>query len=181
MQHATHTYTGLVLALVTSLIAACGGIAGVTTTDSTPSLESDLRTVAETWQGTPYEPGGSDMSGIDQVTFVRRIYEEIFSIDLPRTPSRIAGAGQEVGREELQAGDILIFQLSSGPSHVGIYLGANEFAHVSIENGVTIDRIDQASWRTAFQVARRLDLPGIEPAQTTQSEQSPTKRRRTGW
>jgi len=180
MRYAIHTCAVLALALSASLMAACGGLAD-TTTNSTPSLESYLRTVAETWHGTPYEPGGTDMSGVDQVTFVRRVYEEIFSIDLPRTPSRIAGTGKEVRRIDLQAGDLLIFRLSSGPSHVGIYLGANEFAHVSVENGVTIDRIDQASWRTAFQVARRLDLPGIESIRTTQSEESPPKRRRTGW
>ena len=180
MEHMHRICTGLVLLLLAFMPAGCGSMAGTTTSKSS-TVEADLRAAADAWHGTPYAPGGTDFSGVDPMSFVRRLYEDLFSIDLPRTPSRIAEAGEEVARDDLMAGDLIIFKLSSGPTHIGVYLGRSEFAHVSVENGVTISRMDETAWRDTFATARRLELPGREVKQEADDNEQPAGRRRTGW
>ena len=171
---------GACLLLLGLGLARCGGIAS-TTDSSNATTEDDLRAAEKAWHGSPYVPGGTDPSGIDPVSFVRLLYDELFSIELPRTPSRIAKAGQEVTKSDLQAGDLVLFRESNGPMHVGIYLGRGEFAHVSIKDGVTISRMGDAAWRHTFATARRLPLPGRTTLQEEQKPERPAGGRRTGW
>ena len=174
------TLTGLGLFALALLHAGCGTVSG-TAGSHAQSVEADLRAAQEAWHGTPYAPGGSDLTGIDQISFVRRLYEDLFAIDLPRTPSRMAEAGQEVQRNDLRAGDLVLFRLAAGPSHVGIYLGRNEFAHVDIDSGVAIGRMDDAAWSDAFLTARRLNLPGQPSRQEPAPKGRPGGGQRTGW
>ena len=180
MEHMHRTFTGVGLFLLALMLANCGSMAGTTHSESA-NLEDDLRAAEKAWHGSPYAPGGTDFSGVDPVSFVRRLYEELFSLELPRTPSRIATAGQEVAKNDLKAGDLVLFKLSSGPTHVGIYLGRGEFAHVSVEDGVTISRMGDAAWRDTFTTARRLQLPGKVVKQEDRGAKRPTGRQRTGW
>ena len=145
------------------------------------AMNSDLREAALTWEGTPYEPGGSDLGGIDGVGLVRLLFQELYAIELPLTVSRITNAGEEVERNALRSGDILIMKLSSGISHLGIYLGRNEFLHVPVEKGVIIDRIDSGDWTAAFQGARRMDISGSPSSQASRPDPAPSTGRRTGW
>jgi cell wall-associated NlpC family hydrolase len=57
---------------------------------------------------------------------------------------------------ELQAGDLVFFQPSSYPRHVGIYLGGSEFVHASKSKGVTLSRIDETCWGKYYWTARRI-------------------------
>jgi cell wall-associated NlpC family hydrolase len=69
-----------------------------------------------------------------------------------------------VGREDLSVGDLVFFRTyAKFPSHVGIYLGDNQFIHASsTERKVTIDRMDAPYFIKRFVGARRLPLD--EPA-----------------
>ena len=164
------------------MLGGCAGTAGTTGSVTTArNLEADLRAAQEVWQGTPYVPGGVDFSGIDPVSYVRRLYEELFEVELPRTASRIAEQGNEVARQNLRVGDILLFKMKSGPTHIGIYLGSNEFTHVSVEEGVMVSRMDADEWRQTFATARRLDLPGQEVRPEPSPPQRKTGGQRTGW
>ena len=173
-----YTWTSLGLCALAILAGSCGSSAGTRATEPT-SLEADLRAAADTWMGAPYAPGGTDMSGVDPVAFVRRLYDDLYGINLARTPSGIASAGEAVEPDNLAAGDLLIFRLPSGLMHVGIYLGSREFSHVSVENGVTVAQIDDAAWHDTLVATRRLSLPGVS-AQESRNEQ-PRRRNRTGW
>ena len=69
--------------------------------------------------------------------------------------------GTSVSMSELQPGD-LVFFLKSGSgasraSHVGIYIGGNQFVHASTPTvGVIVSDMDSAYYGTGFVGARRL-------------------------
>ncbi len=92
--------------------------------------------------GTPYRWGGSSGEGFDCSGLIQFAYRQQ-GIELPRSASAQASAGQSVDRElaKLQAGDILTFSNSGGPvTHVGLYVGGGEFIH-SATGGVQRSRL----------------------------------------
>ena len=98
--------------------------------------------VVKTFLGVPYKLGGSTLKGIDCSAFVRKIYE-IFNIELPRTTREQFSIGKKIGKEQLEEGDLVFFRRRGNSSHVGIYIGDNQFVHASSYNRqVKIDYLD---------------------------------------
>ena len=88
------------------------------------SLGETIVSTAKKYIGTPYSYGSSSSSAFDCSGFTQYIYKQ-HSINIPRSSSEQATAGSEVSKENLQAGDLVIFSntYKSGPSHAGIYVG----------------------------------------------------------
>ena len=59
--------------------------------------------------------------------------------------------------EELQFGDLVFFNTTGrSPSHVGIYLEDDLFAHASVTYGVTISSLESTYYRKRLVGARRV-------------------------
>ena len=108
------------------------------------------------WKGTQHRLGGTGRKGIDCSGFVRAVYKNVFTIDLPRTTKEQVKQGVPIKRDALQAGDLVFFKPPTYPRHVGIYLNGNEFVHASKNKGVIISRIDSYYWGEYYWTARRL-------------------------
>ncbi len=93
--------------------------------------------------GTRYRWGGESTRGFDCSGFVRYVFRETEGITLPRTSREQAKFGQAVSRNSLQPGDIISFATGGGSrvSHVGMYIGDNQFIHSSSSRGVRIDTL----------------------------------------
>ena len=95
----------------------------------TSPSESAVIGEAKKYLGVPYLWGGTDPSkGLDCSGFTRLVYENL-GIDLPRTSSQQATAGEAVASlADARAGDLVFFDYSARPGidHVGIYLGAGK-------------------------------------------------------
>ena len=115
-----------------------------------PDERSLLVRVVKTFLGVPYKLGGSTLQGIDCSGFVRKIYE-IFNIELPRTTREQFSIGKKIGKEQLEEGDLVFFRRRGNSSHVGIYIGANQFVHASSSNRqVKIDYLDAPYYSKRF-------------------------------
>jgi cell wall-associated NlpC family hydrolase len=114
--------------------------------------------------GVPYVYGGTGPSGFDCSGLVFKVFGE-HGIPLPRTAGAMASMGEAVSREDLQPGDLIIFQ---NPGHVGIYIGDGNFIHSSSYRniGVTITPIDQSNYVRRYSTARRV----IQPDDLTANE-----------
>lgn len=117
---------------------------------------SKLYPFQEQWHRTPYRYGGAGPRGIDCSAFVQRAYRDLFGIALPRTTRQQANCGSAVDRQELQAGDLVFFRTSGRDRHVGIYLEAGKFMHVSTRYGVMISSMDKPYWKRHYWTTRRI-------------------------
>ena len=107
--------------------------------------------VVKNFLGAPYRLGGSTLRGIDCSALVKRIYE-IFDVTLPRTAREQLRFGKAVGKEELQEGDLVFFKtLRANRTHVGIYIGNQEFVHASShKREVKVDSLDIPYFNKCF-------------------------------
>ena len=119
--------------------------------------------VVRSYEGVPYKLGGNSMRGIDCSAFTKKVYG-VFSVDLPRTAREQLQRGIRVGRDELDTGDLVFFQTRRNRIHVGIFLGRNEFFHLSSRSRAgKVDNIDTTYFSTRFISGVRLkedDRPG---------------------
>ena len=110
------------------------------------------------WQGTPYQLGGTDRSGIDCSAYMQVLFSDQFRADLPRTTLEQMRLGEAVSRRDLQAGDLVFFSPSSKSRHVGVYLSDGYFVHAGSGSGVTVSHLDQSYWLQSYTTARRVLL-----------------------
>lgn len=106
--------------------------------------------MVKSYEGVPYKLGGNSLRGIDCSAFTRKVYG-IFSVDLPRTAREQLQCGTRVGRDSLDTGDLVFFQTRKYRIHVGIFLGGNEFFHLSSRNRAgKVDNIDSTYFSSRF-------------------------------
>lgn len=129
------------------------------------------------WLGTPYRFGGTSDRAIDCSAWTQRVFTEVASIGLPRTAREQFQVGQKIKRNNLQFGDLVFFHTYSRrfPSHVGIYLGDNLFAHASSRYGVTVSSLESTYYNKRFIGGKRLsskDINQYTKGKTNEDEES---------
>lgn len=108
------------------------------------------------WEKTPYRFGGNNRNGIDCSALVQNIYQDSFNVSLPRTTSTQVLRGTQINKNNLQVADLVFFKTSHAMRHVGIYIGDNQFIHVSTSRGVMISSLDNVYWRSKYWQSRRV-------------------------
>ncbi|HXG31584.1 MAG TPA: LysM peptidoglycan-binding domain-containing protein, partial [Thermodesulfobacteriota bacterium] len=124
---------------------------------------NSIISVAKRFLGAPYKFGGnSPIRGLDCSAFVNKVFG-FFDVDLPRTARDIYKIGQDVSKDELATGDLVFFRTyASYPSHVGIYIGDDEFIHASSKaKKVTIDSMNLPYYRRRYIGAKRIEVSGL--------------------
>jgi cell wall-associated NlpC family hydrolase len=122
------------------------------------AAEAKLRSVAESWMGTPYELGGESRDGVDCSALVQALYDEAFNMDLPRTTGKQAGVGRSVSRSNMRPGDLVFFRTADQQKHVGAYLDNGTFVHASSSSGVTVSPLRYDYWQSNYWTTRRLGV-----------------------
>lgn len=120
-----------------------------------------LITNALQFQGILYKRGGqSPSTGFDCSGYVQYIFKESYGKTLPRSAAEMAKLGEPIDLHNLQAGDLVFFNTRKRPnSHVGIYLGNQEFIHAPTRGSrVRINRLDERYWSSSYELARRYSL-----------------------
>ena len=112
---------------------------------------------AKQYIGVPYVWGGESPSGFDCSGFVQYVFRQN-GIRLNRTVVTQYTHGYAVSKSNLQPGDLVFFQntYGSGLSHIGIYIGNNQFIHASGSQGVTISSLSNSYWISHYHSARRV-------------------------
>lgn len=183
---------GVVIALCAATAMAAGG--GVRAQESAPKGFVDtasgvVKTAANSaWQttqqlssyalgllGVNYKFGGNTPeSGLDCSGLVRYVFQQVTGVDLPRTAKAMSGVGDSVAITDLKPGDLVFFNTRRFAfSHVGIYLGDNQFIHAPRRGReVEVATLDKRYWQTRFNGARRLVgvLPELVPSLVSEAQ-----------
>lgn len=112
-----------------------------------------LAAVYNEWAGTRYRMGGTGKHGIDCSAFMQTAFWSAYGIELPRSTAEQRYLGRKIGKNELRKGDLVFFRRNS---HVGVYLGNNQFMHASTSQGVTISSLDEDYWAKTYTQSRRI-------------------------
>ncbi|MEQ4619537.1 MAG: C40 family peptidase [Corticimicrobacter sp.] len=129
------------------------------TPDSNDPDANPLASAALGYLGIRYRWGGrSPEEGFDCSGLITYAAEQSLGLKLPRSSYELASEGESVSKHDLQVGDLVFFNtLGRRFSHVGIYLGNNEFVHSPRAGSVVrIESMDISYWRKRYNGARRL-------------------------
>lgn len=109
------------------------------------------------WQGVRYQLGGGSRKGIDCSAYMQRIFQDQFSVSLPRSTQEQMKLGSAITKGDLNTGDLVFFKISQREHHVGVYIGEGKFIHASSSMGVSVSRLDNQYWSKHYQLARRVN------------------------
>lgn len=107
------------------------------------------------WKGTKYQFGGDSREGIDCSGLTRRIYREVYGIELPRRTYEQVKIGSRIERNDLKPGDIVYFKPERTGSHTAVYLGETLFINASTAKGVVISTLENTYWNKYFEFGIR--------------------------
>lgn len=107
------------------------------------------------WKGTKYQLGGDSKEGIDCSGLTRRIYREVYGIELPRRTYEQMKIGSRIERQNLKLGDIVYFKPEGTGSHTAVYLGETLFINASTAKGVVISTLENTYWNKYFEFGIR--------------------------
>lgn len=119
--------------------------------------QTELGDILRRYLGTPYKGTSKYEPGIDCSRFTAEVYETFDGRKLPRVSREQAKVGLKISRSGLRFGDLVFFVIAGKRiSHVGIYVGSDEFIHASSSRGVVIDDLNESYWKKRFHSGRRL-------------------------
>ena len=126
---------------------------------SSSSSGSDIADYALQFKGYSYTYGGSSPSaGFDCSGLVYYVCSQL-GYTVNRTANSQMSNGAAVSKDQLQPGDLVFFNSvsSTGASHVGIYIGDNQFLHASTPTvGVVVSKLSEPFFTKYYVGARRL-------------------------
>ena len=108
---------------------------------------------AKSWIGTKYKYGGHSREGSDCSGFVLQVYKAVYDLKLPRSSKEQYTFCKKISKNKMRVGDLVFFATGKSKdvvSHVGIYIGNNEFIHASSSKGVVISNLDQNYYVRTF-------------------------------
>jgi len=128
--------------------------------------------------GIRYKWGGNTPeTGLDCSGLVRYVFQQVTGVTLPRTAKDMSRLGTDVAIADLQPGDLVFFNTRRFAfSHVGIYLGNNQFVHAPRRGReVEVATLDSGFWQRRFDGARRVAgmLPSLLPALVSEATAAP--------
>lgn len=118
-------------------------------------LSNQIIETAKLYLGVPYVYGGTTPSGFDCSGFLQYVFNQ-YGIDLPRTAADMyASAGTHV-KGNLERGDLVFFKQGSKVSHVGMYIGNNQYIDASSGSRMRVTFSDLgSSWSMNYYIGAK--------------------------
>jgi len=116
----------------------------------------ELGRIIQSFLGKPYGASSED-GNLDCSRFTMLVFDKFNNTKLPRTSDKQSRTGQKIKKGDLRYGDLVFYRTDGNSiSHVGIYIGFDEFIHATNSSGIIITHMDEAYWKKRFAGARRV-------------------------
>lgn len=129
------------------------------TSDSSAKVDK-LISFAKAQLGKPYVWGAEGPNSFDCSGFTYYVFKNSANITLPRTSKEQSNYGTTVSKSNLKVGDLVFFDTSGendgNVSHVGIYIGSNQFIHSSSSKEKVVISDFSNYYNNAFVRAKRV-------------------------
>ncbi len=121
-------------------------------------INARLYKFIDEWMGVRHQIGGQDKNGIDCSGFSRKLYGEIFGVELIHSSSEQYDNSEHLKSiAQAKEGDLVFFRTSGKHvSHVGVYLMNDYFVHASTSQGVIISNLKEEYWQKHYVGAGRV-------------------------
>ena len=121
---------------------------------------SALISYAKKFLGKPYVWGAQGPNSFVCSGFTYYVFKNSANITLPRTSKDQSTYGTTISKKNLKVGDLVFFDTSGSNSgnvsHVGIYIGSNQFIHASSSKGKVVISDFNNYYTNAFVKAKRV-------------------------
>lgn len=115
-----------------------------------------LGRIIQSYLGRPYG-SNSDGENLDCSRFTMLVFDKFNRTQLPRTADKQYKTGQKINRNDVRYGDLVFFRTDGNDiSHVGIYIGFDEFIHATSSSGIIISNMHETYWKKRYIGARRI-------------------------
>ena len=141
---------------VFGLLAGCASAPKATTGSYSQSRGDRAADMALTMLDRPYKYRGESPSGFDCSGLVRYSYLNA-GMNVPHSTRALLKVTRSVHLRNARKGDLVFFDQSGKKySHVGIYVGGDEFIHAPSTGGrVRVDSLDDPYWKKHYLDTRR--------------------------
>lgn len=147
--------------------------------EESKKLRAAVCAQAKSYIGCPYRTGATGPDSFDCSGLVYTVFREAAGIQLPRSAKAIYSAVKIVSSSQLETGDLVFFKTTGDGtiSHVGIYIGRNQFIHAASDGsntGVIASSLTEKYYKNTFAaVGKVITTPAAEKESTatTQEEQ----------
>ncbi len=146
----------LIVSIAGLLFAGCASAPTKRVSGYSQSAGDKAADTALTMIGRPYKYKGEMPAGFDCSGLVRYSYLTA-GMDVPHSTRTLRNSTRSVGLRNARKGDLIFFDQSGKKySHVGIYVGGDQFVHAPSTGGfVRRDRITDPYWKKHYLDTRR--------------------------
>lgn len=118
-------------------------------------LRQNMVTEAKKYIGCPYVLGATGPNQFDCSGLIYHVAREGARKQLPRTAKAIYNYCSKISNSDLEAGDLVFFKTTSSGdiSHVGIYIGNNQFISAVSDGpntGVILSSLKESYWKSHY-------------------------------
>lgn len=124
-------------------------------------IRGRIASYAKQYIGCPYQTGAIGPDAFDCSGLVYTVMREAADIQIPRSVRALYSTAKTVSLSQIEEGDLVFFKTTGDGSisHVGIYIGRNQFIHAASDganNGVIISSLKERYYANCFASAGRI-------------------------
>lgn len=150
------------LALAIVALAFVGHCAAKTmTTEQAAQARKDIVAQAKQYIGCPYRSGAIGPEAFDCSGLIYTVFRDAAGTQMPRSVKAIYSKAKIIKTDEAEVGDLIFFKTTGDGSisHVGIYIGKNQFIHAASDGnntGVIVSSLKEKYYASSFAAVGRV-------------------------